>query len=142
MPVATTSVVGENVSFSGTYDVSATFFNVPDGCGYVQGAHNPPNRTSLGVGVMSDSPIGPGVYKPTSTSLGAFAVFAAYGAQCETLAETGAQSVTVTLTTVTDSEVDGSFDAVFAVGGHVTGTFSAPVCNPPAAFVPLPRCGT
>jgi hypothetical protein len=36
---------------------------------------------------------------------------------------------TVTLTSVTSTMVEGSFDATFASGDHLTGTFTAPVCT-------------
>jgi hypothetical protein len=76
----------------------------------------------------------------TSGYLVVSASYSSYDASCSpTLATTasGATSGTITIGTLSSSDVSGSFDLRFPSGDHLSGHFSSPLCSAPElAFAP------
>jgi hypothetical protein len=66
---------------------------------------------------------------PSSATGFALAAYSSTDANCNTVQSEPAISGTVALTSVTATEIQGSFDLGFATSDHVTGSFSAPVCT-------------
>jgi hypothetical protein len=109
--------------FAGAY--LASFSNI---CALLQQPSHPAyaNAWGLYVGVEQPAPIGPGRYDlPPGTS----AHFAALDAKCVTAGTEQAKTGTITFETVSATELSGSFDVTLSGGDHLTGTFSAPVCD-------------
>jgi hypothetical protein len=126
--------------------------NLSSFCAVEQGHHNPPNAQELTLSVFEYvGSLGPGTYGigSSSSELGE-ATFSATDTNCNpTAASAGvglATSGTITLSSVSATEIAGSFDLTFSGGDHLTGTFSAPVCNATVVTSPIvtapPACGS
>jgi hypothetical protein len=109
----------------------ANLGNVPDVCGFV--ASSSPNVSNaaqivliLGSETDPADVVGPGSYA-TGDRLGV--VLLVYDAACNSSGG-AAMTATVDITKITDTAIAGSFDLTFAAG-QITGTFDAPLCNPP-----------
>ncbi len=89
---------------------------------------SPASAALLVIAVASASPVTPGTYDIT-TSGPVRVEYAAQDASCNTTVMEAAQGGTVTYETIDASSIVGSVDATFSGGGHVAGTFSAPLCN-------------
>ena len=80
------------------------------------------------------SSVTPGTYPVTATGLTG-ALYGPNHAYCRSAASETAQSGTVTFTAIDGATISGSFDLTFQDGDHLTGTFSAPVCDVPLSDV-------
>jgi hypothetical protein len=108
-------------------------------CGRLQQPQNVGQASDaiLALATFAASPSGsvtPGTYPVTATGL----TGALYGpslAYCQSAASETAQSGTVTFTAIDGATISGSFDLTFQNGDHLTGTFSAPVCDAPLSAV-------
>jgi hypothetical protein len=159
--ITTTSVIGVNQTGTGGFAVAVVFVNVADACSVVQSNHRPGNLAELELNVQAAGepttgtytitpgggvPVGPideeGGAPTTSGSNSPFvtAAFEQTNASCTTTESDNASSGSVTLTTVSPSEVAGRFDVMFPSGDHLTGTFDAPVCTVPSGPT-TPTCG-
>ncbi len=76
------------------------------------------------------SSVTPGTYPVTTTGLTG-ALYGPNPAHCSSAASEEAQSGTVTFTAIDGATISGGFDLSFQNGDHLTGTFSAPVCDAP-----------
>jgi hypothetical protein len=105
--------------------------NVTDACTVLQHHGNPAGASSLIAAVVATGNTLPtGTYTISATANPSASVF--YGVENDACTETTseqASSGTVTLSAISQTLIAGSFDATFANGDHVTGTFSAPVCD-------------
>jgi hypothetical protein len=111
--------------------VAAFLTNVSGICGVVTRRGNPPNLDMIGVSVSSSSAasIPPGTYPlGYANGMAAQVSYTSADAMCQTTLNEIAKSGSITITQVTSATVDGSFDATFASGDHLSGKFSAPVC--------------
>jgi len=104
--------------------------NLAGSCAIAERNGNPPNAQSLllEAGVKGTS-VPPGTYTIGDTTSVALAEFTAQDATCTQTTDDKGTAGTITLTSSSSTEVSGSFDVTFDSGDHVTGTFSAPVCN-------------
>lgn len=114
----------------------ANLGNVPDVCGLVESSsenvssENVSNVAEIVVILGSETDpadvVGTGSY-----TLGdrLEVVLLVYDATCNTSGG-AAVAATVNITKITDTAVAGSFDLTFPAG-QITGTFDAPLCNPP-----------
>jgi hypothetical protein len=146
-PVATTDSAGLVGTLSGTGS-RATYagvivVNKAGVCGLLQGNANPPNATSLTLVVATGSvntppPVGVGTYTISATPpppdangnvTQASASFSAQDQSCNKTTSLTAQSGSISIKSVSGSDISGSFDVMFPSGDHLTGSFSAPVCN-------------
>lgn len=66
---------------------------------------------------------------PVTSTGGTRVTYQAQDANCTETVNEGASSGTVTYTTANSSVIAGSFDVTFPSGDHLTGTFSAPLCD-------------
>jgi hypothetical protein len=106
-------------------------------CSSLMRTTTPASTALLVIAVASDSPVTKGTYDITTN--GAVRVeYAAVDASCNPTVTEVAQGGTVTYETIDTSSIVGSVDATFAGGGHVTGTFSAPLCNVSLAAIVSP----
>lgn len=103
-------------------------------CADFQQHASPANTHALALAVhqpLSGGPaIAAGAY-PVTTNLavlGAMVTWDMWDASCS-LGALSATSGQVTLTTVTASELGGTFDLTFSNGDHVTGSFDVPACS-------------
>jgi hypothetical protein len=96
-----------------------------------------PNLQTMAIDIVTSSPLTSGTFDIVNSSTAqAAARYQATNAICADVSEEEAQSGTITITTVTSSQVTGSFDftldaindADASGGDHVTGSFSAPIC--------------
>jgi hypothetical protein len=110
--------------------VGAFLTNVNGVCGVLQRKGNPPNVDMIALSVSTaGASIPPGKY-PIGYSNG-FAGEVAYTADnsmCKTTTNETATTGSITITQVTSTIVEGSFDATFMNGDHLSGNFSAPLC--------------
>jgi hypothetical protein len=95
------------------------FFTVEVGVAYSRGPdlEIAPGTYSLG----NEAPPSLGTARPSVSMMST-------DASCHQIADVRATSGSVTLATVTSSEIAGSFDVFFG-SEHVTGTFDVPVCS-------------
>jgi hypothetical protein len=148
MSVPTSSVVGINqpttIGTATATVVGAVFTNVADACGVVQGMHNPPNVTTLTLGGLFAGTPATGTYPIGVSGAGSYAVatYSSTNGNCVKSYGESATSGTVTLTNITATEIDGSFDVTFSSGDHLTGSFSAPVCSVPTSDGGTAACGS
>jgi hypothetical protein len=154
-PVAATDAIALQGPSSGLAPYSAWIIltNLPGFCAVEQGHHNPPNAQELTLEVFEYvGALGPGTYGigSSSSQLGE-AAFSATDASCNPTAASAslgvglAASGTITLSSVSATEITGSFDLTFSPSNHITGTFSAPVCNATVMTFPTgpaPACGS
>lgn len=103
-------------------------------CGLFHQKVNPANSKALSFIVSGkDAVVNPGTYAVTAPGSGsgtqANVGYVENDAVCTKTGNGYAQSGTLTLTTVTPTTIAGTFDATFAGGDRVTGSFSAPVCD-------------
>jgi hypothetical protein len=121
--------------FAGAY--LASFSNI---CALLQQPNHPAyaNSWALYVGVEQPAPVAPGTY---TLAPGTSAHFAALDATCTPAGNEQAKTGTITFETVSATELSGSFDVTLDGGDHLTGTFSAPVCNLASAAYPQPTTG-
>jgi hypothetical protein len=118
--------------------------NVAGTCGILQRGANPPSLQMLQIAVGAPgSTVTAGSYAlGSSTTSTASALFQAEDATCTPTTNEQASSGTITLSSVDGSTVKGSFDLTFANGDHLTGSFSAPVCDASlAGSSDNPTCG-
>ncbi len=99
------------------------------------GQASPPPLTAGSYAITNGDPAATGYDPAAATTTGVLVVSATYNsldANCvATLAPTatGATSGTITLDTVSPTDVAGSFDLHFPGGDRLTGRFSSPVCG-------------
>jgi hypothetical protein len=104
--------------------------NIAGACSALQTHDNPANAITLTIEVTAaGTRVAPGAYSVVPSGFGASAGYAADDSNCNETASARASSGTVTLTTVTASQVTGSFSLTFDGTDMVTGTFSAPICT-------------
>jgi hypothetical protein len=110
--------------------VGAFLMNMSGACGIVERKGNPPNIKIIGVSVAaSAATIPPGTYRiGYENGIGTEVSYTSDDSTCRTTVNETANSGSVTIKQVTSTTVDGSFDATFANGDHLSGDFSAPVC--------------
>jgi hypothetical protein len=109
--------------------VGAIITNIANACGVLQDHGNPPGATALVVAVSaSGGSVATGTYGIVSQGFGATASYATQDMNCNPSLNETATGGSVTLTSVSGSSVSGTFDLTFS-GDHLTGSFSAPICN-------------
>jgi len=109
--------------------VGAIITNVASACSVLQDHGNPPGATALVVAVSAmGGSVATGTYSIVSQGFGATASYTTEDTTCNTSFSENASSGSVTLTTVSGSTVAGTFDVTFG-SDHLTGSFSAPICN-------------
>jgi hypothetical protein len=105
--------------------------NLSGVCAVLQHHLDPAGASSLVVSVVATgNTIATGTYPVSATADPSASVF--YGVQdadCGQSTSVQASGGTVTLATIDSTTIAGSFDVRFASGDHLTGTFSAPVCD-------------
>jgi hypothetical protein len=130
--VPTTSVIGvSGTQMQGSTQVQiagAVISNFDGSCELLESpTHRQANATEL---VLAVAAVAPSV--PTGTySIGSMAI-AEYGADSATCTSTtseSAQGGSITLTNVTPTTIQGTFDVTMANGDHLTGSFDAPICD-------------
>jgi hypothetical protein len=109
----------------------ANLGNVPDVCGFVASSSpNVSNVTQIVLIFGSETDpadvVGTGSYT-MGDRLGV--VLVVYDATCNSSGG-AAVAATADITKITDTAIAGSFDLTFAAG-QITGSFDAPLCNPP-----------
>jgi hypothetical protein len=124
--VGTQTDNGTTASYAG---VAIT--NIAGTCALLQRHGNPKSAQALTMEVIvTSSSVVSGTYAVGGqTAPFASAAFAAQDATCTTTTDEQATSGSIVLTTVSAATVDGTFDLTFAGGDHLTGSFTAPVCN-------------
>jgi hypothetical protein len=117
---------GITVAYAG-----AAITNVPGTCAVLERHGDPPSATVLLVAVgVEGSTVPPGTYVVGAQSTQtAQATYFSQDAACKQTLNLNATSGTVTLTAASGAFVEGSFDLHFANGDHLSGTFSAPMCD-------------
>jgi hypothetical protein len=146
--------------FSGSVLTLIALVNVPDYCS-MQGHASRKGFESLTLGVVTNSALTPGVYTTLppvadagagSGRTGSGATFNAYDQNCDEVGYESTASSTVTVTSVTATEIVGSFDITLNIfdpttgmptgaGDHVTGSFAAPICAAYSAEISVPPDG-
>jgi hypothetical protein len=120
--------------------------NVANSCALSQGHHNPPSTTSLVLSVaVEGAAVPPGTYAVGASGKTAVdAQFVRTTATCTSESASVAASGSVTLTTVSSTTLQGSFDITMGSGEHLSGTFTGPVCAVDLATKnsPAPACGS
>lgn len=118
-------------------------------CGFAAGGKEPKNSQFL-ILVVRDTnraPTGAGTYviyssgaQPTKLAV---AQYFQTDASCNETQITLATSGTITITSVSNGNLSGTFDLTFDSGDHVTGSFSATNCNALLSVLanPNPTCG-
>jgi hypothetical protein len=87
-------------------------------------------------------PITPGTYIINSSGLQGSGQYLVFDAACLITKQVDAIGGTVTLTTVTATQVEGAFNVMFPGGDHLAGSFSLPVCTVPPSVSSTPtNCG-
>jgi hypothetical protein len=140
MEVPTTdavAVVGPLVYTFGAFTqpgVVVVISNKNDLCSIARSTVNPPNSTELIIAVGIPQAVTPGIYTittsmPLETTSNALLGFEAADAECKVASPHGARSGTITLSTISSTTVDGSFDVALDTGEKLSGTFRAPVCG-------------
>jgi hypothetical protein len=127
--VDTVSLVG-SVMVSGAtgYEADVVVSTSAGTCtGLMQSTENA-NSALLIVAVASATPVTPGTYSISPTGM-AQVRYDAVGAACSISVQEEAQSGTVVYTTIDASSIVGTIDAVFPNGDHISGAFTAPLCN-------------
>jgi hypothetical protein len=108
-------------------------------CAYVQGA------THLGHGgwvlEMTAGASYPPMQGTYAVPLQANALFAEADASCQPLGSELAQGGSITFDAVAPTLLSGTFDLTFSAGDHLTGSFSAPVCDTSLAALTAPTMG-
>jgi hypothetical protein len=124
-----TGIVGPVTENGGTVqEADVVLTNYVGVCSSLEENGNPANGALVGLLVASASPVGPGTY--TVTANGAVqALYESQDANCIIQVSETAVSGTITYDTVNGSTIAGSVDLMFPTVDHVSGTFSAPVCN-------------
>jgi hypothetical protein len=123
--VGTETTNGTTVAFA-----AAVITNLPGACAIAQSNGNPRNSQTLVLEVGEEgTAVPPGTYSIGGTTTVALATFVAQDDTCTQTAQDTGTSGTITITTASSTEVAGSFDVTFNTGDHLTGTFSAPVCD-------------
>jgi hypothetical protein len=131
------------VALSGTYTDTATstvvqelivvISNQTPLCTLLGKNSDLPSRTelALAVGSASSTP-GVGTYTVNTggtSSSDAYAEYQTTDSACGVLVSTVSTSGTMTLSSVTSTDVVGSFSFVFDTGDTLRGTFNVPICN-------------
>jgi hypothetical protein len=159
--IPTTSVVAISQGAGRDSAVAVVFVNNADACSLLQSNRRPGNLADLELSVGAAGGPTAGTYTITpgiggvatastfvddagaagdeggaATTSGSnvplvTATFGQTDVNCMTTTYDTASSGSITLTTVSSSEVAGSFDVTFPSGDHLTGTFDAPVCTVP-----------
>ena len=128
-----TQTVGTSTVTTALVGVAIT--NKANVCEIAQAHHVPANATILSLSVTKPgNAIAPGTYTLGSNGLSntfVGAEYTQYGASCATSHDELGATGTITLTTVSASAVQGTFDVTMANGDHLTGSFDAPVCSLP-----------
>ena len=150
----TIAIVGPLVDTFGDFPeqgVTVAITNLTPACSFAQpgGDSNPPNSTVLLMVVGSPEAVTPGTYSiiattPTATTINTLLVFEAVDGQCKQTSMHAARSGTITLSTISATAVEGSFDVSLDTGETLSGTFDAPICvvNTDVDAGPAPACGT
>ena len=124
-------------------DIAITSY--ADACSLANSGSNPPPGAAIvNVIVVGNGPAAVKAYPIDGASVGV-QYSGKYGSQCMTTTITmggATQTVssmaavvaeatggTVTFTQVTSTMIEGSFDATFPSGDHLSGAFTAPICN-------------
>ncbi len=90
--------------------------------------------------------IAPGTYDivsfadATGASGTVVAALTGYDATCASTSASPATAGTITITSASSTEIDGSANLTFA-DGRISGAFSAPICQPGSAFAPAAGAG-
>jgi hypothetical protein len=110
--------------------VGAFLTNMSGICGILERKGNPPDIKIIGVSVATTAAsIPPGTYRMGyENGFGTQVAYTSDDSTCRTTVNETATTGTVTIKQVTSTTVDGSFDATFSSGDHLSGDFSAPVC--------------
>jgi hypothetical protein len=116
--------------------------NLANGCAELQRNGQPANSTALTLFVNSDTTTVPAGTYPIDDTQQATVSYTVDNSSCETTTNEAAATGSITLTTVSSTVIDGSFDVHMSNGDHLYGTFDAPVCpaNLPASSDAA--CGT
>jgi hypothetical protein len=108
-------------------------------CAYVQGAtHVGHGGWVLELSAGTSYPPMQGTYAVPSQ---ANALFGEADASCHPLGSEVAQGGSVTFDAVTSSVLSGTFNLTFSAGDHLTGSFSAPICDASLAALTAPTVG-
>jgi hypothetical protein len=155
-PVASTDTVGivetqtlpsPNGAPTTLTTAGVAILNIPNTCAILQRHGEPANVRVLSFSVSAPGasvpvgtyPIGPN----NGTTLLASAEFATTDAKCNNVATETAKSGTVTMTTISNTVIQGSFDFTMSNGDHLSGTFDAPVCTYSSTTTSAPpACGS
>jgi hypothetical protein len=108
--------------------VAIAITNLAGACGVLERGGNPANVTNLNFLFVSATPLHPGSYPIGAPSNGT-SQYSETNAMCGTSLVEDATTGSVTLTGVSASLLEGTFDVTMGNGDHLTGTFSAPVCG-------------
>jgi hypothetical protein len=128
----TVGLAGTSVQNGATFAYAGVAMtNVPGTCAVVQRHGNPRSAISLALIIIEPgTAVSPGTYAIGGSSAGTVeASFSSEDANCQSVVSKNANAGTIVLDTVTSTLVTGSFDLTFSGTDHVTGNFSAPVCN-------------
>jgi hypothetical protein len=143
-PVGTSSVIGftiDNTVGGINNTVGATFWSFGNACSASQIGHYPGTYTELAVGALGTAL--PGTYPVGVGGRGqaTYTVYSGTNSTCAATMQERSSGGSVTITTVSSTEVDGSFDVTFPSGDHLSGSFSAPTCNYYPGDGGSPTCG-
>jgi hypothetical protein len=148
-PIPTTTSVGlfgsESMTVNGIPETVAyagvLVTNLSNGCAELMHGGNPSSSTALTLVVTTVSAeVATGTY-PIDQSGEAKGVYTVDGEECQEVLMETAVSGSISLTTVSSSEIVGTFDIQMNNGDHLTGSFVAPVCVAELAS-PDAACGT
>jgi hypothetical protein len=128
-------------------DVIISVSSLENACAsWKEGTWNQPGATAFALVVTSGTTaLAPGSYpieQGAQPAPYANVTWSVSDSMCKQIDYTEAKSGSVILQTVTPSLVTGSFDVTLYTGDHVSGTFSAPVCDAPASADAAPPCGS
>jgi hypothetical protein len=102
--------------------------NFAGACDLLQSpTHRQANATDLMLMVGAVAPSVPAGTYPIGSL--AIAQYGADSATCTSTTSERAQSGSIVLTSVTSTEIQGTFDVTMTNGDHLTGSFDAPVCD-------------
>jgi hypothetical protein len=110
------------------YETDVFVANLSGACGLLQQNANPSNGVLLSIGIGGEAPVGSGTYAVTATG-NVRVSYVAQDVNCNVTVNEAAQGGTVTYDAVNSTAITGSIDVTFSSGDHVTGEFSAPICN-------------
>ena len=106
----------------------AVITNFAGACDLLQSpTHRQANATDLLLMVAAVAPSVPAGTYPIGSM--AIAQYGADSATCTSTTSERAQTGSIVLTSVTSTEIQGTFDVTMTDGDHLTGSFDAPVCD-------------